>query len=178
MWDVIWEIRYKSSRARVFCDDSFSIVWDVIWEIRYKFFMQKLSVTICFRDLVWSSHRQCFDCLVSIQRMTYVRSRLVERRMCSWWDDSSDFISSNWERFIIWKRLKSDSDNRISSNCERLIKSDESDSSSLMRTIRESCWDEISSNLWKIKKSHQTWRICFCFSDKQSRETIFDAEKT
>jgi hypothetical protein len=151
-----------------------------MWFEKYdtNFFMQRLFVTIRSRDFVWSFHRQCFDFLVSIQRVTYVRFRFVKRRMCSWWDDSNDCISSNWKRFIIWKRFRSDSDNRISLNCERFIKSDESNSSSLMRITRECWWNKISSNLWKIEKSHQTWRICFCFSNKKLRETIFDVEKT
>ncbi len=151
------------------------------------FFVQEFFVTIRFRDLAWSFHHQCFwlssldsasnACSFSTRRVTCTCSRLVERRMCFWWDDLDDRISSNWERFIIWKRLRNDSNNRISSNCERLIKSNESDSSSLMRTTREHWWNEISSNLWEIKKSHQIWRVCFCFSDKQSRETIFDIER-
>jgi hypothetical protein len=152
------------------------------------FFVQKFFVTIRSRDLIWSSHRQCFwlsnfdsasDAYsFSTRRVTYVRSRFVEQRMCLWWDDLDDRISSNWKRFIIWERLKNDLDSRILLNCERLIKSDESDLSSLMRTTREYWWDEISSNLWKIKKSHHTWRVCLCFFDKQSRRTISDVEKT
>jgi hypothetical protein len=55
-----------------------------MWSEKYDtdFFMQRLSVTIRSRDLAWSSHRQCFDCLASIQWVTYVCSRLVEQRMC------------------------------------------------------------------------------------------------
>jgi hypothetical protein len=130
MWNVIWKIQYKFFRAKIFCDDSFSIVWDVIREIRYKFFHTKIVCDDLFRDFVWSFHRQCFDCLVSNKQMTYARFQFVKQRMCSWWDDSNDRISSNWERFIIWKQLKNDSNNRISSNCERkrLIKLDENDS--------------------------------------------------
>ncbi len=139
-----------------------------MWFEKYdtNFLIQKLFVTICSRDLVWSFHRQYFDCLVSSKRMTYTRFRLIERRVCFWWDDSNDRISSNWKRFIIWERFKNDSNNRISSNCERFIKFDKSDLSSLMRTIRERWWNEISSNLWESEKFHQTWRICIDFSDK------------
>ncbi len=121
------------------------------------FFLQKLFVTIRFRDFAWLFHRQCFwlssldstsdACSFLTRQVTYVCSRCIERRMCLWWNDSDDRISSNWERFIIWKRFKNDSDNRILSNCERFIKLDESDLSSLMRTIHECWWDEISSNL-------------------------------
>ncbi len=83
-----------------------------MWFERYdtNFFMQKLFVTIRSRDLIWSFYDQRFDCLISSEKMTYARSWLVERRMYLWWGDSDDRISSN------------------SSNCERLIKSDESDS--------------------------------------------------
>jgi hypothetical protein len=140
-----WDDLLREYINNVFC----VLFWCEMWFKKYdtSFFMQKLFVTIRFRNLTWSFHHQCFDCLISIQRMTYARFRLVEQRICFWWNDSNDCISSNWERFIIWKRFKNDSDNRISLNCERFIKFDESDSSSLMKTICERCWTRF----------HQIW---------------------
>ncbi len=125
---------------RKYVDNVFCVLFRCeMWSEKYDtdLLMQKLFVMIRFRDLAWSFHHQCFDCLISIQRVMYARSRFVKRRMCFWWSDSDDRISSNWERFIIWERLKSDSNNRILLNCERFIKFDENDSSSLMRTTRE-----------------------------------------
>ncbi len=116
-------------------------MWDVIWEMRFRFVScLKLFKTIRSRDHAWSSHRQFFwsssltfdewRMLILDYRVTYVCSRLVERRL--WWDVIKLDETSHQSR------------------CERLIKLDESDSSNLMSE------NVISSNL--TKAAHLTWR--------------------
>jgi hypothetical protein len=117
------------------------------------YFLLKLFVTIRSRDYVWSFRRQFFwlfnfvfdEWRMSIldYRMTYARSRLVERRL--WWNVikfNKTFHQTHYKRFI---------------------KFDENDSSNLMNE------NVISSNL--TKAIHQIWwRYLIKFS---KRKTIF-----
>jgi hypothetical protein len=113
--NVIWEMRFK-----------FALCRDCLKRFIFVIMLDHFIVSFLDRlDLAFDEWRM----LILDYRVTYVCSRLVERRL--WWnvikiDETSHQI-----------------------HCERLIKLDESDSSNLMSE------NVISSNL--TKATHQTW---------------------
>ncbi len=157
-------------------------MWKVIWEMRFRFIScLKLFKMICFRDHVWSFHRQfCWSfnlifwrithaysrllsdvCLFSICRATYAYFRFIER--CLWWD-----VIKLDEAF-----------HQI--HCERLIKFDE-----WRRHFIKSKEDD-SSNLTKKTSSYQIkWtrhlikllkrKTVFLFSDEQTFAATLDVK--
>ncbi len=148
---MIWEIRYKFFHAAIVCDDSFS--WFCLILSSSVFWLSNLEQT---NDV----------CSFSTCRATYVSlMKRLRRSHHQIESDSSSENDSETTRIVASHQTASDSLNLTKATY------------SLIRKTRESCWDEISSNLWEIEKSHQTWRICLCFSCKQSREAISDAEE-
>jgi hypothetical protein len=147
-----WDELLRKYVDNVFCIVSRNIRCDLKNTIQICLLL-RLFVMIRFRDHAWSSHRQFFwlfslafdewRMLILDYRVTYICSRLVERRL--WWDV-----------------IKLDETSH-QTHCERLIKLDESDSSKLT-TSSHQIWrkrfikfdDVISSNL--MKAIHQTWR--------------------
>jgi hypothetical protein len=109
------------------CDSNLSFAWDCLRRFVLVIMFDHLIVNFVDR-LISLFDEWCM--LILDYRVTYVCSRLVERRL--WWDV-----------------IKLDETSH-QTHCERLIKLDESDSSNLMSE------NVISSNL--TKTIHQAWR--------------------